>query len=41
MAVEDSQYGYIPHEYVAIIFIVLFGISTSKDFVLRCDCSFY
>ncbi|KAJ7904195.1 RTA1-like protein [Mycena leptocephala] len=28
MAVEDSQYGYIPHEYVAIIFIVLFGIST-------------
>ncbi|KAJ7031488.1 RTA1 like protein-domain-containing protein [Mycena alexandri] len=26
--VEDSQYGYIPHEYVAIIFIVLFGIST-------------
>ncbi|KAJ7747832.1 RTA1-domain-containing protein, partial [Mycena metata] len=28
MDVEDSQYGYIPHEYVAIIFIVLFGIST-------------
>ncbi|KAJ7627937.1 RTA1-like protein [Mycena polygramma] len=28
MAVEDSQYGYIPHEYVAIIFVVLFGIST-------------
>jgi hypothetical protein len=29
MDVEDSQYGYIPHEYVAIIFVVLFGISTS------------
>ncbi|KAJ7664116.1 RTA1-like protein [Mycena rosella] len=28
MAVEDSQYGYIPHEYVAIIFVVLFSIST-------------
>ncbi|KAJ7841200.1 RTA1-domain-containing protein [Mycena olivaceomarginata] len=28
MDVEDSQYGYIPHEYVAIIFVVLFGIST-------------
>ncbi|KAJ7162969.1 RTA1 like protein-domain-containing protein [Mycena filopes] len=26
--VEDSQYGYLPHEYVAIIFLVLFGIST-------------
>ncbi|KAJ7323861.1 RTA1-domain-containing protein [Mycena albidolilacea] len=26
--VEDSQYGYIPHEYVAIIFVILFGIST-------------
>ncbi|KAJ7503850.1 RTA1-like protein [Mycena galericulata] len=25
----DSHYGYIPHEYVAIIFIVLFGISTT------------
>jgi hypothetical protein len=29
MAVEDSQYGYIPHEYVGIIFVVLFGLSTS------------
>ncbi|KAJ7493860.1 RTA1-like protein [Mycena latifolia] len=28
MAIEDSQYGYIPHEYVGIIFVVLFGIST-------------
>ncbi|KAJ7493861.1 RTA1 like protein-domain-containing protein [Mycena latifolia] len=29
MALEDSEYvGYIPHEYVAIIFVVLFGIST-------------
>ncbi|KAJ7685941.1 RTA1-like protein [Mycena rosella] len=28
MAVEDSQYGYIPHESVGIIFVVLFGIST-------------
>ncbi|KAF8202068.1 RTA1 like protein-domain-containing protein [Mycena galopus ATCC 62051] len=28
MAVADSQYGYLPHEYVAIIFVVLFGIST-------------
>ncbi|KAJ7099860.1 RTA1-like protein [Mycena crocata] len=28
MAVEDSQYGYIPQEYVAIIFVVLFSIST-------------
>ncbi|KAJ6495505.1 RTA1 like protein-domain-containing protein [Mycena vulgaris] len=28
MAVEDSEYGYIPHEYVAIIFVVLFAIST-------------
>ncbi|KAJ7506174.1 RTA1-like protein [Mycena galericulata] len=25
----DSHYGYIPHEYVAIIFIMLFGISTT------------
>ncbi|KAJ7823450.1 RTA1-domain-containing protein [Mycena leptocephala] len=29
MAVEDSQYGYLPHEYVAIIFVVLYGISTA------------
>ncbi|KAJ7743906.1 RTA1-domain-containing protein [Mycena maculata] len=29
MAVEDSQYGYIPHEYAAIIFVVLFGFSTA------------
>ncbi|KAJ7466500.1 RTA1-like protein [Mycena latifolia] len=29
MALEDSQYGYFPHEYVAIIFVVLFGISTA------------
>ncbi|KAJ6599405.1 RTA1 like protein-domain-containing protein [Mycena sp. CBHHK59/15] len=28
MAVEESQYGYIPQEYVAIIFLALFGIST-------------
>ncbi|KAJ6557562.1 RTA1-domain-containing protein [Mycena capillaripes] len=28
MAVEDSQYGYIPHEYVGIIFVTLFGLST-------------
>ncbi|KAJ7115433.1 RTA1-like protein [Mycena epipterygia] len=28
MSVEDSQYGYLPHEYVSIIFLVLFGIST-------------
>ncbi|KAJ7438320.1 RTA1-like protein [Mycena galericulata] len=28
IALADSQYGYVPHEYVAIIFVVLFGIST-------------
>ncbi|KAJ7238139.1 RTA1-like protein [Mycena haematopus] len=28
MAIADSQYGYLPHEYVGIIFVVLFGIST-------------
>ncbi|KAJ6572534.1 RTA1 like protein-domain-containing protein [Mycena vulgaris] len=28
MALVDSQYGYLPHEYVAIIFVVLFGLST-------------
>ncbi|KAJ6481037.1 RTA1-like protein [Mycena sanguinolenta] len=27
--VDDSQYGYIPHEYVAIIFLALFGLSTA------------
>ncbi|KAJ7106695.1 RTA1 like protein-domain-containing protein [Mycena epipterygia] len=27
-AVQDSQYGYVPHQDVAIIFVVLFGIST-------------
>ncbi|KAJ7084556.1 RTA1-like protein [Mycena belliarum] len=27
-ASEGPQYGYTPHEYVAIIFVVLFGIST-------------
>ncbi|KAJ7122161.1 RTA1-like protein [Mycena epipterygia] len=27
-SIEDSQYGYVPHEFVAIVFIVLFGIST-------------
>ncbi|KAJ7136741.1 RTA1-like protein [Mycena epipterygia] len=26
--VADSPYGYIPHEYVGIIFLVLFGLST-------------
>ncbi|KAF7370055.1 RTA1-like protein [Mycena sanguinolenta] len=26
---DDSQYGYIPHEYVAIIFLALFGLSTA------------
>jgi hypothetical protein len=25
---DDSPYGYTPHRYVAIIFIVLFGLST-------------
>ncbi|KAJ7115430.1 RTA1-like protein [Mycena epipterygia] len=28
MSIEDSQYGYLLHEYVSIIFLVLFGIST-------------
>ncbi|KAJ7685952.1 RTA1 like protein-domain-containing protein [Mycena rosella] len=28
MAVEGSQYGYIPEEFVAIMFLVFFGIST-------------
>ncbi|KAJ7785125.1 RTA1 like protein-domain-containing protein [Mycena maculata] len=28
MDVADSPYGYIPHEYVGIIFLVLFGSST-------------
>ncbi|KAF8177351.1 RTA1-like protein [Mycena galopus ATCC 62051] len=29
MGVQDSQYGYVPHEYVAIIFVVLYGLSTA------------
>ncbi|KAJ6476490.1 RTA1-like protein [Mycena vitilis] len=29
MEPQDSQYGYLPHEYVAIIFVVLYGISTA------------
>ncbi|KAJ7679559.1 hypothetical protein DFH06DRAFT_1316463 [Mycena polygramma] len=29
MKPQDSQYGYLPHEYVAIIFVVLYGISTA------------
>ncbi|KAJ6552992.1 RTA1-like protein [Mycena capillaripes] len=29
MALQDSQYGYLPHEYVAIIFVVLYGISAA------------
>ncbi|KAF7371327.1 RTA1-domain-containing protein [Mycena sanguinolenta] len=29
MAVNESQYGYNPHEYVAIIFVVLYAISTT------------
>ncbi|KAJ7691544.1 RTA1 like protein-domain-containing protein [Mycena rosella] len=28
IALGDSQYGYFPHEYVAIIFVVLFSMST-------------
>ncbi|KAJ7715841.1 RTA1-like protein [Mycena metata] len=27
MDVQDSQYGYLPHEWIAIIFVVLYGIS--------------
>lgn len=38
--IPPSQYGYTPHEYVAVIFLVVFGMSTSefrtlKIFVLR------
>jgi hypothetical protein len=29
MSIADSQYGYVPHEYVAVLFIALFGLSTS------------
>ncbi|KAJ6565371.1 RTA1 like protein-domain-containing protein [Mycena sp. CBHHK59/15] len=28
MDVADSPYGYIPHEYVGVIFLALFGLST-------------
>ncbi|KAJ7029875.1 RTA1-like protein [Mycena alexandri] len=27
-SLADSQYGYVPHEYVAVLFIALFGLST-------------
>ncbi|KAJ7934241.1 hypothetical protein B0H13DRAFT_2305966 [Mycena leptocephala] len=29
MSIADSQYGYVPHEYVAVLFIALFGLSTT------------
>ncbi|KAJ7921811.1 hypothetical protein B0H13DRAFT_1866413 [Mycena leptocephala] len=28
MSIADSQYGYVPHEYVVVLFIALFGLST-------------
>ncbi|KAJ6513948.1 hypothetical protein DFH09DRAFT_1099820 [Mycena vulgaris] len=28
MSIADSQCGYVPHEYVAVLFITLFGLST-------------
>jgi hypothetical protein len=28
----DDQYGYVPSEAVAILFLALFGISTGDDF---------
>jgi hypothetical protein len=31
-AADDEQYGYVPQEYVAIMFLALYGISTSYDF---------
>ncbi|KAJ7678739.1 RTA1-domain-containing protein, partial [Mycena olivaceomarginata] len=45
MDVEDSQYGYIPHEYVAIIFVVLSGsapvflhIGQATYYRMWCSC---
>ncbi|KAJ6524362.1 hypothetical protein B0H19DRAFT_1276587 [Mycena capillaripes] len=29
MSIADSHYGYVPHEYVAVLFIALFGLSKS------------